>query len=407
MRRISCLLITGCCLFLSSCDHNRGIELQISSQLSDTRPDAALIIRDRHILKTLTLDNSAMVALQAKATAQTIYGQLDDLNQDGRPELAFFLVDFPNNQPMAFTIGNVAPVTIEPRAQFTLAVKDNGHFNTDGVYIGSDNYSAVSHLDLPEQQEQDSQFVFMEGPLWESDRVGYRYYLDDRNRIDVFGKSQPAMALHRITGDYHTPSAWGADVLKVGKSMGLGSIAMMTDQGPAFIDNAEQKQLTILANGPLRAIMRTTYKGWKVNGKNVNVTSDLEIRGGADWTEHRLQFDGAGDQRMSTGIVKHPAAPELVTGTEAGIFFAYTWGKQSEQNDLLGMAILIPQTFRPKTVSNDPASHLISYSPLGKQAHYRFMAAWQHGTVPVKTQAAFEQAVRQLARRYAYPVSYR
>ena len=308
------------------------------------------------------------------------------------------------NENLIFQLKEGRFTKIAPRTQFVVAVKQSGSFAAKGQYVGGSDFMSISSLQVPSQQEQDSGWAYMEGPLWESDRVGFRYYLDDRNRYDVFGKSLPAMALHKIAGDYHALSEWGADVLKVGKSMGLGSIAMMTANGPAFIDNAEQKVLDIVTNGPLRSILRTRYEGWQVAGRSIDVMSDLEIRGGASWTEQRLELRGAGAHPMVTGIVKHHAASELYRGEEEGIFFAYTWGKQTEQGDLLGMAVLIHEAYRPEIIQDDPLSHLIVYKLIDGKAHYRFMVGWEHEVVPFKDQNSFEAAVRQVARRYANPV---
>ena len=406
LRKAHFFLATGCLFLLSSCDTDDNINLLVSNELDEVREDAALIISDQAVLKHFKQSPSSVIAIKPNGTSRSIYGQLDDLDQDGLVDEAFFLLAMSKKERTAFTVSRVNDVSVEPRTQFVVAVKQNGYFDAKGRYISDGGFVPVDVFEVPEQQQQDSQLAYMEGPLWESELVGFRYYLDDRNRYDVFGKSQPVLALHTISGDYHALSSWGADVLKVGQSMGLGSIAMMTNGGPAFIDNVEKKTLSVLANGPLRSIMRTAYTGWNVDGKNVDVISDLEIRGGASWTEQRLHIKGAGNHFMSTGIVKHSAATEFITGTEKGVFFGYTWGKQSEQGDLLGMAIIIPGKYNPKVITNDQYSHLIAYKPINDRAEYRFMAGWEHGTVAVKTRTDFEEAIREVARRYAYPVSY-
>ena len=397
---------------------NGNLSLLVSNQLDEVREDAALIISDQKILDRLTASATSIVALKPEGLSgqrlsqpdmsQNIYGQLDDLDQNGEVDEAFFLLDMSSREHSVFTAGKVNGVTIEPRTQFVIAVRQNGSFNAEGEYISGGGYVPVDTFDVPAEQEQDSKLAYMEGPVWESDRIGFRYYLDDRNRYDVFGKSQPALVLHSVSGDYHALSDWGADVLKVGKSTGLGSIAIMTDEGPKFIDNVEKKKLKLLANGPFRSILRTTYEGWKPDeSESVDVISDLEIRVGASWTEQRLHLKGAGDYLMTTGIVKHAAAPEFITGTEAGVFFGYTWGSQADQGELLGMAIIIPEAFNPKAILNDQHSHLITYQLVDDRASYRFMAGWELGTVPYKEQADFEAAVRKVARRYAQPVTYK
>lgn len=404
MRRLEKVLTLGSLLFLSSCSDKASVNFQASNALDEARPDAALIITDQKILDRWGASAIPAFTVRGEGGTHYFFGQLDDLDQDGKVDEAFFLINMRGKENLIFQPKEDLFTKIEARAQFVVAVRQAGSFDAKGQYVGGAGFAVKNSLQVPSQQEQDSGWAYMEGPLWESDRVGFRYYLDDRNRYDVFGKSQPAMVLHNIAGDYHALSEWGADILKVGKSMGLGSIAMMTVNGPAFIDNAEKKALDIVVNGPFRSILRTRYEGWQVAGSSIDVMSDLEIRGGARWTEQRLELRGAETHPMVTGIAKHHAASELYRGEEDGVFFAYTWGKQTEQGELLGMAVLIHKTYMPEIIQDDPLSHLIVYKLIGGKAHYRFMVGWEREAAPFKDQNSFEAAVRQVARRYASPV---
>ncbi len=394
---------------LASCQETSDITVHVQNWLNEPVTDSALRITDQKTLNAFAATASGLptvIALKNVKSNHTIYGQLDDFDQDGEADEAFFLLNVDALEKSEFRITETETPTIEPRTKFTISVKQGGTFNADGLYINGGDFVSVNHLNVPSEQEQDSKLAYMEGPLWENDRVGFRYYLDDRNRYDVFGKSQPAMALANIEGDYHAISAWGADVLKVGKSTGLGSIAIMADSGPKFIDNVESKQLSILSNGPFRSIMRTNYEGWKADGKSLNVISDLEIQGGALWTSQHLKVTGTDENTpFVTGIVKHAAAPQLVTGVENGIFYAYTWGKQSEQHELLGMAILMPEKYMPHVIEGDAHSHLITYELIAGEADYRFMAGWERNKKPFKTQESFEAAIKKAARQYEQPLS--
>lgn len=334
-------------------------------------------------------------------TAHPLPHQLDDLDGDGSPDVVFTLVG-PTDQSIRLLIEEsaTAPEFVK-RAQAVLAVRQGGRFE-NGLYVGGGDYVHVDGIDVPPQQVQDSDWAMYEGPVWESDLIGWRYYLDARNRTDIFGKKTSDLVLGEFHADYHTVSDWGADILKVGMSLGIGSPAIETDGGPQVIDNTSSKRVDIVANGPLRAIIRTTYLGWQVGERALNVVSELENRAGQRWTEQRLKMSGdSSGVHILTGIVKHAPAPDLTHGTEAGIFFAYTYGDQTEQGDALGMAVLVPPDYEPELGGPDPLTHLIRLTPVGGQVAYRYMASWEMEPDAATDAMAFETMVRSAAAAWA------
>jgi len=334
-------------------------------------------------------------------TAHPLPHQLDDLDGDGAPDEVFALVG-PSDQPVRLLVEESATAPEFPkRAQAVLAVRQGGRFE-NGVYVDGSDYVPVESVDVPPEQEQDSDWAMYEGPVWESDLIGWRYYLDDRNRTDIFGKKTTELVLGDFHEDYHTISDWGADILHVGQSLGIGSPAIETDGGPQVIDNAASRRVDIVASGPLRAIIRTGYSGWQVGGRSFDVVSELENRAGQRWTEQRLTVSGdTSDVHLLTGIVKHESAPDLVHGTEAGVFFAYTYGAQTDQGDGLGMAVLVPPDFKPELGGPDSLSHLIRLSPVDGRVAYRYMASWEFEPDAATDAMAFETMVRSAAAAWA------
>jgi hypothetical protein len=105
------------------------------------------------------------------------------------------------------------------RTQAELSRKIGGAWE-EGAYVGGD-FVNVASLTFDGQLPYPNDFMRYEGPGWESDKVGYRLYLDHRNGMDVFGKLVPAMVLQDVGtnefGSYHEPAVWGMDILKVGR----------------------------------------------------------------------------------------------------------------------------------------------------------------------------------------------
>jgi hypothetical protein len=125
--------------------------------------------------------------------------------------------------------------------QAELSVKKDGYFE-NRKYIGGD-FVKVDELHVPEEHTDHSYFIRYEGPGWESDKVGYRFYLDWRNGVDVFGKKVNEPILHKVGLDgfdsYHEMQDWGMDVLKVAKSLGVGSIATFENGAARRVDETD------------------------------------------------------------------------------------------------------------------------------------------------------------------------
>jgi len=93
--------------------------------------------------------------------------------------------------------------------------------------------------------------------------------------------------------------------------------------------------------------------------------------------------------------------PDLVSGTEGGIFFACTYGAQTDQGHRLGMAILVPSDYAPELGSPDSLTHLIRMAPLKGRIEYRFMASWEMEPDSAPNAGAFEAMVRWQASSWA------
>ena len=97
---------------------------------------------------------------------------------------------------------------------------------TNNVYFDKrfrgNKFVNVTQLRVPAiHTDHDALFKY-EGPGWESEKVGYRFYLDWRNATDIFGKKNNKLILDQVgTHDtvakddsYHSMQDWGMDILK-------------------------------------------------------------------------------------------------------------------------------------------------------------------------------------------------
>ena len=90
MRRLEKVLAIGGLLFLSSCGDQASVDFQAANALDEVRQDAALILTDQKILDRLSALAVPALAIRGEEGAHDFFGQLDDLNQDGEVDEAFF-----------------------------------------------------------------------------------------------------------------------------------------------------------------------------------------------------------------------------------------------------------------------------------------------------------------------------
>jgi hypothetical protein len=88
-----------------------------------------------------------------------------------------------------------------------------------------------------------------------------------------------------------------------------------------------------------------------------------------------------------------------------GQSFGYiaTYGKQSLNNDNLGLALL----FRPTQLisfTEDDQSHVVRLRAEEKKVEYYFLATWEKETNGIKNEAEFRQYLAQVAKDLASPL---
>jgi hypothetical protein len=117
-----------------------------------------------------------------------------------------------------------------------------------------------------------------------------------------------------------------------------------------------------------------------------------------------VQVDGLkGDEELVTGIVDmHALAADRVdTGNMKTMS---TWGKQSMNDDVLGMAVIFPASeFRryweaPVSGSGIVNTHLVSLAlSADKPTQYAFLAAWELQDEKLKDKGYFGEVVKEAA----------
>ncbi|WP_163320257.1 DUF4861 domain-containing protein [Dysgonomonas sp. 520] len=301
------------------------------------------------------------------------------------------------------------------RTYAELAHKIGGKFEpkvtekyTRNEYVGGYSWVKPNYLRVPDNFTDHAYYIKYEGPGWESDKVGFRFYLDWRNGIDVFGKKTPGIVLPFVGVDgydnYHNMADWGMDNMKVGSSLGIGSIAIWNGEKAVRVEKTDSTICHIPADGKVRSQVKTTYYGWDANGTKCNLTSLISIDAGSRASHMELLVDKKIDN-LATGIIKMKNT-ELIVSNDSGNEWSYvaTFGKQSLNNDMMGLAVFV-RTKQVEKITEDKLNHVVVLKPDNGYVEYYFMPTWELDWEPVATIDDFKRCIDEVLVRLNNPVT--
>ena len=234
-------------------------------------------------------------------------------NESGKAKVCLVLSMKPNeekNLTVIFDDEITIPI-FKKRTNAELAMKPADVYY-DGRFRGN-VFINMTRIKVPSiHTDHDALFKY-EGPGWESEKVGYRFYLDWRNATDIFGKKKDQLILANIgvhdtvakDDSYHSMQEWGMDIFKVGNSLGIGSIGMWHDNKVNMVSKTDSIFCEITENGPIKSEIKTNYFGWKVGEKKLNLESKLSITAGSRLTKNEIYISD-NPSNIATGLAKYP-----------------------------------------------------------------------------------------------------
>lgn len=258
-------------------------------------------------------------------------------------------------------------------------------------YIGGTAFKNVDRLKLAPEHTDHSFDIRYEGPGWENNRIGYRLYLDWRNAIDIFGKKTSAMILPVVGQDnfdsYHEMSDWGADILKAGKGIGIGSVDRYLNNEKLHFREVDST-IAAVVNKDKESGVKVNYYGWKTASDKIDFTSILTIKPDQLYTKHTIQASKE-IKGICTGIVKQKNT-ELLKKESKNKKWAYlaTYGTQSLVPDKLGMAIFY-QVNTIENIANTDLDYLLVFKPTTKATVFYLLGAWEQEKNGIKSQEEF------------------
>lgn len=339
--------------------------------------------------------------LVRNAHGQTVPAEWIDTDANGEADELRLLVQLGAGETAVFTV-TPGKAEVKKHTQAELSVKTGGGWQGH-KYVGG-AFENVTELRVPDAHTDHSYYIRYEGPGWESDAGAYRFYLDWRNGIDFFGKLTTEPVLQQVGLDgfdsYHAYADWGMDLLKVGKSLGLGSIGRHLGDSLYRFQHVDSVSASVTANELLRSEITTRYYGWQTETEQTNLTSVISIAAGSALTQHAVSLDPA-LPGFCTGLVISKG--EILVDIRVGGYRAIgTFGPFSLNNDQMGLAIIVSDA-ETDSVFDDRFSHVVTFQPL-REITYYLLATWEQGPYAVKNINEFETLLRAEMEKLTNPL---
>ncbi|KAF0140343.1 MAG: hypothetical protein FD122_2546 [Stygiobacter sp.] len=385
----------------------KSFVIRVKNPLAKERTDAVVSISSKEIINANTDFNMDLFSVFDGETELAF--QIEKNKTKGAQILVLLNMKPNETKELKFTLGK-KPSAFAERTYAEIAMKKN--LQHDGKKFRGTKFTNVNKVKVPAiHTDHDALFKY-EGPGWESEKVGYRFYLDWRNASDIFGKKVNSLVLNTVgvtdtlgnnDDSYHTMQDWGMDIFKVGTSLGIGALGMFTDSKVNMISKTDSIVCQVSKNGPVKSEIRTNYFGWLVGDKKYNVESRFSITAGSRLTKHAVTIDGE-PENLVTGLAKYTGTNLTKLDPKKGWGYLALYGKQSLSGDKLGIAIL----FKKKDLielTEDAVSQIVKLKPNKGKLEYYFCAAWEQESGGIKTQEEFDNYLALVVEELNNPLT--
>lgn len=281
------------------------------------------------------------------------------------------------------------PLLHDERTVQAFIMRQPHDLDTSDIKKLTGDFVSIDSYNVPRGFPPHGYWLKFEGPTWENDHVGYRFYCDERHRFDIFGKRTSDLVLDTVALDYHELQPWGSDILKVGSTFGIGSPAIEIEGQVYFFEEWKTKVMEVRNKSGASEIV-AKFTGLMAGDYQFDVTQTLTMYPNNPYTRSEIKVKPVGkapDYRVVSGIVQHEAAS--LGDLKKGKWHAmYTYGAQSFHDHDMGMALMSSKEYNP-TMGEDAGSYTLVMEPVKNKVVYYFMADWSLGVKGSKDEDAF------------------
>jgi hypothetical protein len=232
-------------------------------------------------------------------------------------------------------------------------------------------------------------------------------------RIEVYGKLYPGLVLMKLRGDDAILQEWGMNILAGGGSAGLGGLSLWEGKtriplaGPAGAGGV-QIQRTVLAAGPIRALVKAEYSGIRSGQREYGAVVFLSAFADNVFSREDVILNPKAGGPTVFGVGIQKLANEGVTFDKDKGFLA-AWGRGAETVGEVGLAVLFtPSEFAGLDEDGPDRSIKLNARPGRKQTFWT-VGGWGRGIVTAASPAAQNWAVMagELGLKLRVPVEVR
>lgn len=290
---LACLL----CFCKQAAAEDRTLTVTVNNPLTVERKAVPVVIPLQKYFP-----NRHFTSAQVMADGREIASQLDDLNGDLQTDELAFVTDIAGGQSLSFHItlsetGKPRSYPREVRAYLKL-------YDQKGKQPEVKSITYPGYTNLLDMYNS----IYGHGAVFESKLAGFRIYMDNRQSIDIYGKTKPQLELDH-TGFYTTreqlKEGYGCDILWAGQSVGAGSFRGYSQGAPCYIDSTDWRRQTIIADGPVRTIVEVADCNWLYHGKPLQMTQYYTLYAGHRDVEVNIHISGSDPEEVfCTGVQK-------------------------------------------------------------------------------------------------------
>ena len=296
------LVVAGFCCIPSLQAREVVREVRITNPTGQPREACPVVLDLKTYAQGLDV-RSANVLCDGSETAY----QLDDLNGDFRADELAFVAYVPAQGSVTCRVtlsDQQSPRTYTARTRAYIKLHDQ-----KGQHPEVSSITYPGNADLLDMYNS----LYGHGAVFESELAAFRIYMDNRQSIDIYGKTHPRLEMDH-TGFYTTKEqlaqGYGCDILWAGQSVGAGSFRGYQNEKPCYIDTVAWRRQTVLASGPVRAIVEVADGQWTYNGHPLQMRQRYTLYAGHRDVEVSVDISGSlpGDT-FCTGIQKLESKP--------------------------------------------------------------------------------------------------
>jgi hypothetical protein len=240
---------------------------------------------------------------------------------------------------------------------------------------------------------------------WESNLIAFKLV---GGRIEFYGKLQAGLVLKGFPAQEAKSKDWGMDVLDAGESAGLGGIVLWDGAArvPLFGQAAPRPALTVIAPGPVRALVKAEYPAVRTSAGEAGLTVFNSAFAESAFSRQDLVLAS----KAAGGFVAGPGLQKLAgeaftMDKEKG--YAAAWGKGADGAGEIGLAAIFPPAALSGTDETAVDRGFMLRGKPGAKLTYWVAGAWERGVTAPGVPAAknWPRKVEALAARLLVPVS--